>query len=122
MKRSEPKRREQVSVPTHVSKNILNDLGLSPEQSAALKIKAGLLDGILAEVQRRKYSPTEVTEILNDYQPQVSNLLRGKISAFSIEKLLRYADALHLKPVLTLRPTSVTRMPETSKRPRRRIA
>ncbi len=104
MKRSEQNRRDQINLPTHVSKaNVLDDLGFSPFETAALKIKAELLDAILEEINRRKYTPKELTELLDDYQPQVSNLLRGKISSFSIEKLLRYAEALQMRPSLTLR-------------------
>jgi len=122
MKRSELKERGPITLPTHISKNVLDDLDLSPSESASLKIRAELLDGILAEIGRRKYTATELTAILDDYQPQVSNLLRGKISKFSIEKLLRYAEALQLKPTLTLRPLPGSRMRETAKRARRRIA
>ena len=122
MKHIGVKNRNQMNVPAHVSNNVLDDLRLSPVETAALKIKAELLDAILAEVQRRKVSQAELTEILDDYQPQISNLLRGMVSKFSIEKLLRYAEALHLKPVLTLRPLSETPTAEISKRTRRRIA
>ena len=36
-------------------------------------------------------------KLLDEHQPVVSNLLRGKISQMSIEKLLMYADRLGLK-------------------------
>lgn len=91
--------------PTHVSRgNVLDELGFSSADSIALKVRAELLDAILAEIQRKAYRPSEVAKILDDYQPQISNLLTGKISKFSIEKLLRYAQSLELQPVLTLRP------------------
>jgi Helix-turn-helix domain len=43
-------------------------------------------------------------DILDEYQPSVSNLLKGRISQVSIEKLLRYADLLHLQTSIAVRP------------------
>jgi hypothetical protein len=50
--------------------------------------------------------------MLDEYQPSVSNLLKGRISQVSIEKLLRYADRLHLQTSIAVRPmeTKVRRM------------
>ncbi len=41
---------------------------------------------------------------LDEYQPSVSNLLKGRISQVSIEKLLRYADRLHLQTSIAVHP------------------
>ena len=43
-------------------------------------------------------------EILDEYQPSVSNLLKGRISQVSIEKLLRYADRLGMETRIAVRP------------------
>jgi hypothetical protein len=43
-------------------------------------------------------------EILDEYQPPVSNLLHGKIATVSVEKLLTWSDRLMLKTTLTVRP------------------
>jgi hypothetical protein len=42
--------------------------------------------------------------ILDEYQPSVSNLLKGRISQVSVEKPLRYADRLHLETSIAVRP------------------
>jgi hypothetical protein len=42
--------------------------------------------------------------MLDEYQPFVSNLLKRSISQVSIEKLLRYADRLHLQTSISVRP------------------
>lgn len=46
----------------------------------------------------------QLADILDECQPSVSNLLRGRISQVSIEKLLRYADRLHLQTSIAVRP------------------
>ena len=81
----------------HVSSgNVFADLGFSPERSLALKFKAKILTAILDEVKRKKYRQAKLVALLDEHQPVVSNLLRGKISQMSIEKLLIYADRLGL--------------------------
>lgn len=52
--------------------------------------------------------------MLDEYQPSVSNLLKGSISQVSIEKLLRYADRLHLQTSISVRPMETKQRREKS--------
>ena len=54
------------------------------------------LIAIADEIKRKKYTQADLVKVLDEHQPVVSNLLRGKISQMSIEKLLIYADRLGL--------------------------
>ncbi len=76
--------------------NIFLDLGFQPKKALALQFKAKILSAILHEVRTRKFTQAKLVEILDEHQPVVSNLLRGKISRMSIEKLLIYAHRLGL--------------------------
>jgi len=71
-------------------------LGLSAEKALALKCKANILIAILDEIKKKRYTQADLVKVLDEHQPVVSNLLRGKISQMSIEKLLIYADRLGL--------------------------
>jgi predicted XRE-type DNA-binding protein len=91
--------------PTHVVKgNIFDALGFSASEASALKIKAEILSAILEHVRTVGYTQAQLVDTLDEYQPSVSNLLKGKISQVSIEKLLRYADRLHLQTSIAVRP------------------
>lgn len=91
--------------PTHiVAGNVLDALGFSSSEASALKVKAEILSAILEDVRKRRYTQAQLSDILDEYQPSVSNLLRGRISQVSIEKLLRYADRLHLQATIAVRP------------------
>lgn len=91
--------------PTHVVKgNIFDALGFSASEASALKIKAEILSAILEHVRAKGYTQAQLVDILDEYQPSVSNLLKGRISQVSIEKLLRYADRLHLETSIAVRP------------------
>ncbi|MGB9236586.1 MAG: XRE family transcriptional regulator [Terriglobales bacterium] len=88
---------------------MFDDLGLSRSEASALKIKATLLDAILREIERRGYTQSQLVEILDEYQPAVSNLTRGKIAKVSVEKLLTYSDRLKMRTSLTVRHSSTRR-------------
>lgn len=93
--------------PSHITKgDVFDDLGLSRSEASALKIKAALLDAILREIEKRGYTQGQLVEILDEYQPSVSNLTRGKIAKVSVEKLLTYSDRLKMKATLTVRTSS----------------
>ena len=91
--------------PTHIVKgNIFDALGFSASEASALKIKAEILSAILERVRAEGYTQAQLVDILDEYQPSVSNLLKGRISQVSIEKLLRYAHHLYLQTSIAVRP------------------
>jgi predicted XRE-type DNA-binding protein len=95
------------SKPTRVTRgNVLDDLGFPPEQATILKFKAGLYQAILKHA--RKYSQKQLQVILAEPQPRVSELLNGKISSKSVDKLLYYAGRLGIE--------AKARFPQTNKR------
>lgn len=96
--------------PSHVTKgDVFDDLGLSRSEASALKVKATLLDAILREIEKQGYTQSQLVEILDEYQPSVSNLTRGKIAKVSVEKLLTYSDRLKMTTTLTVHPSSAHR-------------
>jgi len=80
----------------HRTANVFDDLGFSPEEAAALNMKAALHSKII--LYAKNYSQNQLQEILGEPQPRVSDLLTGKISKFSFEALIVYAQALDLRP------------------------
>jgi predicted XRE-type DNA-binding protein len=91
--------------PAHVVKgNIFDALGFSASEASALKVKAEILSAILEHIRTEGYTQAQLVDLLDEYQPSVSNLQKGRISQVSIEKLLRYADRLHLETSIAVRP------------------
>jgi len=96
---------KKVSVVTHITRgDVLDDLGFTRSEATALKFKADLLDAIRAEIERRSYTQRQLVHILDEHQPAVSNLVRGRINQVSIEKLLRYSDRLGMRARLKVLP------------------
>lgn len=88
----------------HVTKaDVFDDLHFSPAEAASLKIKARILSALLKRIRQQHYTQARLTEVLDDYQPNISNLLNGKISKMSIEKLLSYAHRLNLNAEIILK-------------------
>ncbi len=90
-----PTKRNNAIKASHVSKgNVLDDLGFSPELNAAVKMKSDLFNKIISIVEKRKYTPRQLEKLFDKPQPRISELLNGKISKLSIEKLLEYLEIL----------------------------
>jgi len=73
--------------PDHVvsSGNVFRDLGLlNPEEELT---KSSLLFEISHAIRQRGLKQTEAARILGIPQPQVSNLLRGRTTGFSVQRL-----------------------------------
>ena len=96
--------------PKHITKgDIFGDLHFPPDAAASLKIKARILSALLKQIRQQRHTQAKLAEILDDYQPNISYLLNGKISKMSIEKLLFYAHRLNLDADINLkfRPRSI---------------
>jgi predicted XRE-type DNA-binding protein len=99
--------------PIHITKgDVLDDLGFSRSEASALKFKAAIVEAILAEIDRRGLTQRELVDVLDEYQPNVSNLMRGRIAKISIEKLLNYADRLRMRSSVELHPPVGARVPK----------
>lgn len=73
---------------TPSSGNVFEDLELLHADD--LLAKAELAAKIIAEVQRRRLTQAQAAEILGIDQPKVSAIKQGKLSGFSIERLMRF--------------------------------
>jgi len=64
--------------PGHVVKgNIFDALGFSASEASALKVKAEILSAILEHVRTEGYTQAQLVDLLDEYQPSESNLLKG---------------------------------------------
>jgi predicted XRE-type DNA-binding protein len=96
--------RKSTNKPEHITTgNVFADIGFSREEATRLLFKAQILSAVEQEIRRKKLSQRELTHILDEHQPVISKLLKGRGLGMSIEKLLNYADRLGL--VLEIRQT-----------------
>jgi predicted XRE-type DNA-binding protein len=96
------KKRSKISV-EESSGNVFADLGLSdPEERLA---KADLAIAISREIESRGLTQAEAADLLGVAQPDVSNLTRGRLSGYSIERLTRLLNALGQDVEIRIRPS-----------------
>jgi predicted XRE-type DNA-binding protein len=72
---------------TQSSGNVFADLNLPRPED--LLVKAALAAKIMAEIQRQRMTQSEAAAVLGMDQPKISALKQGKLSGFSIERLMR---------------------------------
>jgi len=74
------------------SGNVFADLGL-PEADELIA-KAELARQIMSIATHRHLTQSEAAKILGTTQPKVSDLFAGKLAGFSMERLIRFLNAL----------------------------
>ncbi len=70
------------------SDNVFEDVGFGAEEAANLKIRADLLLDLRKCIRARGWTQAEAAAFFGETQPRISNLLKGEISRFSIDKLI----------------------------------
>lgn len=74
------------------SGNVFRDLGL--KNSEELLAKTKLAVRIVQIVEERKLSQRQAAKVLGIDQPKVSQIYRGRLDDFSLERLMRFLTAL----------------------------
>jgi predicted XRE-type DNA-binding protein len=75
------------------SGNVFRDLGL--KNPAELLAKTKLAARLVQILEKQKLSQTQAAGLLGIDQPKVSQLYRGRLDDFSLERLMRFLTALH---------------------------
>lgn len=77
---------------TRGSGNVFRDLAVAaPEEALAKAELTAMIAGIISD---RRLTQSEAARILGLDQPKVSALLRGRLSGFSTERILRFLTVL----------------------------
>ncbi|MCA9474074.1 MAG: helix-turn-helix domain-containing protein [Nitrospirales bacterium] len=97
---------------TRGSGNVFADLGFeNPEE---METKAKLVSQINAIIKKRKLTQKQAGVILGITQSRVSDLARGGLSGFSVDRLLRLLNKLDREVEIVVKPKS-SRRPATTR-------
>jgi predicted XRE-type DNA-binding protein len=69
----------------------------TPEQAANLRARAELMRQISALVKRKGWTQVEAARECGVTQPRINDLLRGRVSRFSLDALVNVSTALGCK-------------------------
>ncbi|MBW3541719.1 MAG: helix-turn-helix domain-containing protein [Planctomycetes bacterium] len=84
------------------SGNVFADLQV-PNPDLALA-KAELVQRIRELISQRKLTQARAGDVLGLDQPKVSALVRGRVQGYSLDRLLRFLNALGQQVEITVRP------------------
>jgi predicted XRE-type DNA-binding protein len=89
---------------TSGSGNVFADLGFPPREAAELKVKADLTLQIHQRIKELGLTQARAADRLGLSQPDVSKLMAGRHSGFSVERMLSLLSALEVDVDIVVRP------------------
>lgn len=66
----------------------------TPEEAANLRLRSEMMDKIMTLIAAKGWTQAEAAERCGVTQPRINDLLRGRISRFSLDALVNIASAL----------------------------
>jgi predicted XRE-type DNA-binding protein len=66
----------------------------TPEEAASLRARSDLMTKIAEYVKKQNWTQAEAAKRCRVTQPRIDDLLRGRVSRFSLDALLNIATAL----------------------------
>ena len=82
--------------------SVRDALADTAEEAANLRLRSALMQQIAAIIGKSGWTQAEAAERCNVTQPRINDLLRGRISRFSLDALVNIAAGLGRKITVTL--------------------
>jgi predicted XRE-type DNA-binding protein len=82
--------------------NVWDAIADTPEEAANLTLRSELMDKIEELIKESGWTQAEAAKRCGVTQPRINDLLRGRISRFSLDALVNIASALGRKVTVSL--------------------
>jgi len=79
---------------TDVYESVWDAIADTPQEAANLRVRAELIEKIAALISEKNWTQIEAANRCGVTQPRINDLLRGRISRFSLDALVNIATAL----------------------------
>ncbi|HRH18264.1 MAG TPA: helix-turn-helix transcriptional regulator [Aquabacterium sp.] len=89
---------------TETYASVWDALADTPEQAANLRARAELMQKIAAIVQASGWTQADAAKQCGVTQPRMNDLLRGRVSRFSLDALVNIATAIGQRVHVELEP------------------
>ena len=83
--------------------NVWDAIEDDPAVAENLKLRSSLMIELERHIKREGWTQTQAAKALGVTQPRISNLLRGKINAFSLDLLVKMAAAAGLRVTMRVK-------------------
>ena len=87
----------------HTYRSVWDAIADSPEEAANLKLRSQLMDAIKAYIDHENLTQEEAAKRLGVTRSRVSELVNGRISKFTTDKLVNMAARVGLTTRITVR-------------------
>jgi predicted XRE-type DNA-binding protein len=74
--------------------SVWNAIADTPEEAANLRARADIMQQISAIVKENKWTQNEAAQRCGVTQPRINDLIRGRVSRFSLDALVNIATAI----------------------------
>ena len=91
---------------THGSGNVWIDLGFSPAEARQLRMRSQIMMALEKFITRNKLTQVEAAKLFKVTQPRISDLMRGRLSRFSLDTLVKMLVDAGLEVDLQIRKPS----------------
>lgn len=81
----------------------------TPQQAASMRARSELMMALQGWVKSSGKTQAEAAKLFGITQPRMSDLMRGKISLFSLDAMMDMATAAGLEPHVTLKKPKAPR-------------
>jgi predicted XRE-type DNA-binding protein len=86
----------------HITKGSIFD-ELDPADRVVRKVKSDLWRLVVDEIERRSLTQAAAAKLLKTHQPDVSNLVKGRVSKFSVQQLMTFAARISPKMTMSVK-------------------
>ena len=94
---------------TKGSGDVFADLGFSQGQRRNLRMRSQLMTALRGFIEKKGLTQAEAAKRLRVTQPRISDLMRGKLSRFSLDTLVNMSTDAGLEVDLRITAKSVSR-------------
>ncbi len=85
------------TAPAKATANVFRDLGFPPAEAENLRIRAAMMNALIAQIEKRALTQAQAAKLLGVTQPRISDLMRGRLHLFSIDALVNFLSAAGLR-------------------------
>jgi predicted XRE-type DNA-binding protein len=82
--------------------NVFLDLGFDPDEAANLLVRADLMIQMREIIRSRKLKQKDAAKLFGVSQPRISDLMRSKIDAFTIDSLVNMLGNARMRVQVTV--------------------
>ena len=84
--------------------NVFEDVGFEIEEAANLKVRADLMLDLRKYIETKGWTQDQAATFFGETQPRISNLMKGEMSRFSVDKLINMLTLAGMRVEVNVKP------------------